>query len=712
MGIIILGIIIIAVIIGFKKNRNTKKAKTENISEQISPKSRLVALLLCLFLNPISAQRFYAKGIGILRIWWSIIKFCLFGLLCIPFFDSGNLNNFFDDDESIIILTIILATWGLGTLLDLIKILNGTFKDKEGKYIRNWTTSNVRINWMDCIIYCVGFICSFIPFVISVFDSIKMKKIPKRSSNVAVLCRVNRIIKRLIIIYILGIVISIVIGTFLPIAGFFTNAAFGIFAAWSFIQIHSVKKSVIEIYIRLSTEKDVNITEVYGVDAKLANSILMQGESISKITIPSQQLVLAIALPMVKDYKLVVFKKWNSLYLINAELIFAQADSTLSEEQRKTIIERLNYNYGTYKLDALDWAISAVSGVICGLIDVFFVGKPGESKLQDWTDKSTDKMVMNIAKLLGWEPSEKQKENPASAIGFLERKFPVPYDARYDKDLGITNEANSTGMSSSNHHLKSLAHSPDFVGLFFSLVDQFSTDESGIKHTTIISNSHIEMYSYGTTDFELKGKNIVSKLFCGIANWIGHILSDIAGSSGSQERGSGVSGPYYELLQFANFGSVTEERKTIAELSIKLFENGYDARFMAAASIPVLLNEYIIKLSWILKQHFYHKIDWKDIRVVQTLIPENTGKIIFKENPEMQKMLLAGYGTFCGVDFGGALISSNGKFDIEFFLHINLPAWKKLATEGFLAAKSGLRKMCTNPARIEQEIQQMIEKES
>ena len=67
---------------------------------------------------------------------------------------------------------------------------------------------------------------------------------------------------------------------------------------------------------------------------------------------------------------------------------------------------------------------------------------------------------------------------------------------------------------------------------------------------------------------------------------------------------------------------------------------------------------------------FYHKIDWKDIRVVQTLIPENTGKIIFKENPEMQKMLLAGYGTFCGVDFGGALISSKGKFDIEYLGYI------------------------------------------
>ena len=78
----------------------------------------------------------------------------------------------------------------------------------------------------------------------------------------------------------------------------------------------------------------------------------------------------------------------------------------------------------------------------------------------------------------------------------------------------------------------------------------------------------------------------------------------------------------------------------------------------------------------------------------------------------MQKMLLAGYGTFCSVDFGGALISSKGKFDLEFLLHINLPGLGKLATEGFLAAKTGLRKMCANPTKIEQEIQKMIAKES
>lgn len=709
MGVIILGIIVVVITISLRKKLSQKKT---NESEKISPKSRLVALILCLFFNPISAQRFYAKGFCVRRVWWALIKFCLFAFLCIPIIDGGNFDVFFDDDDSFIFLIAILATWGLGTLLDLLKILRGIFKDKDGNLIKNWMTSKVQINWKNCIAYCIGVICSIIPFLISVFDTNKINKITKDSPIIPVLSRTKSIFKRLFIFYVIGVCFSICIVYFLPFARFFVNVILGIFATWSFIQIHSVRNTIVEIYLKLSTEENINISEVYGIDAKMANAVFVQHENISKISDLSHQIIIAIAFPMVKDYKLVVFKKWNSLYLINAEMIFAQADSLLSDEQRKKIIEQINFDYGTYKLDALDWAISAVSGVICGLIDVLFVGKSGESKLQEWTDKTTEQLIMNVSKRLGWEPSNKQKENPASAIGFLERNFPVPYDARYDKDLGITDETKSTGMTSSNHHLKSLSHSPDVVGLIFSLVDQFATDDSGIKHTTIISNSNIEMYTYGTTDFKLKGKNIVAKLFCGVTNWIGHILSDIAGSSGSKERGSGVSAPYYELLQLVNFGSITEERKTVAELSIKLFENGYDARYMAAASIPVLLNEYIIKFSWILKQHFYHKIDWKDIHLVKSLIPENTGKIIFKENPEMQKMLLAGYGTFCGVDFGGALISSKGKFDIEFFLHINLPGLKKLATEGFLAAKSGLRKMCANPIKIEQEIQQMVVKES
>ena len=176
MGIIILGIIVIAVIIGSRKKLSQKKT---NEIENISSKSRLIAFLLCLFLNPISAQRFYAKGFGVLRVWWASIKFCLFCLLCILLVDSGNINTFLDDDESIMFLIVILVVWGLGTFLDLIKILRGTFKDRDGKYIINWTKAKVKINWHNYISYVVGTICPIIPFLISIFDIKKIRN-PKK----------------------------------------------------------------------------------------------------------------------------------------------------------------------------------------------------------------------------------------------------------------------------------------------------------------------------------------------------------------------------------------------------------------------------------------------------------------------------------------------------------------------------------------------------
>ena len=54
------------------------------------------------------------------------------------------------------------------------------------------------------------------------------------------------------------------------------------------------------------------------------------------------------------------------------------------------------------------------------------------------------------------------------------------------------------------------------------------------------------------------------------------------------------------------------ESKTFAELSVKIFEEGYDARHGAAMAIPVFLNEVIIRFLWMLKSRFYHKNTWKE----------------------------------------------------------------------------------------------------
>lgn len=66
---------------------------------------------------------------------------------------------------------------------------------------------------------------------------------------------------------------------------------------------------------------------------------------------------------------------------IETALISAEAEIRSLEETIKSI-ESLRPN-----CDKLDYALAASSGALCGLIDIFLVGKPGESPIGDITDK-------------------------------------------------------------------------------------------------------------------------------------------------------------------------------------------------------------------------------------------------------------------------------------------------------------------------------------
>ena len=58
---------------------------------------------------------------------------------------------------------------------------------------------------------------------------------------------------------------------------------------------------------------------------------------------------------------------------------------------------------------------------------------------------------MAFAKGCGWRPKAGKENNIASAVGFLEKKFPVNYDQRHTGDVdGLFH------MSAKNHHMKSL----------------------------------------------------------------------------------------------------------------------------------------------------------------------------------------------------------------------------------------------------------------
>lgn len=317
------------------------------------------------------------------------------------------------------------------------------------------------------------------------------------------------------------------------------------------------------------------------------------------------------------------------------------------------------------KCDKYDYLVAVGCGAIAGLVDIFFLGSPADSKLERWTDAQVDQAVMAFARKLGWKPNAQNAQNVKSAIGFLERGFAVNYDQRHSGDVN-----NLFRMSTKNHHLKSLAHSPDPIGLFFSILNQFTSTSSFFSNGKLIT---IETESFDVQEnFRdwplLQGHNFAAKLFCGFLNWLFHIMSDVAGSSGAIGRGSGVALPFYELFQLCDFGNlqVGQYRNTIATIATKVFEEGYDARFGLTMSIPVILCDLSIKLLWAIKHYFYNK------RPLSECIPN-------KWHDDLRIMLIFGDGTLCLMDGADAAIRSGGNW-VNFFLRLNIIAWFRLVS--------------------------------
>lgn len=310
------------------------------------------------------------------------------------------------------------------------------------------------------------------------------------------------------------------------------------------------------------------------------------------------------------------------------------------------------------KCDKFDYLAAVCCGAIGGLIDIFFVGAPSKSNLGEWSDRKIDDIVKNFAKMAGWEPREDKKDNVASAIGFLEKKFKINYDQRYSPDVD-----NLFEMSTKNHHIKSLAHSPDAIGLFFSVLNQFTSTSSFVNNGKIIT--------IASDTFELQGKNFVAKLFCGVANWLGHIMSDIAGSSGSAGnggRGTGIVIPFYEMFQFCQFGkfSVGKDRQDFAVIAVRAFQEGYDFRFGIATSIPVVVTDLLIRFIWSIRQRFQYN------KTCAECIPSH-------KHENLRVMLLFGNGTLCLMDGVDAVLRSNGNF-LQLFLRLNVIGWIKFTS--------------------------------
>lgn len=194
----------------------------------------------------------------------------------------------------------------------------------------------------------------------------------------------------------------------------------------------------------------------------------------------------------------------------------------------ETLEDSIKWEPRVDEADKLDYIVAVSSGVLSGLIDVFYVGELSLDRASEWGRDKIEKVVMKVARVEGYSG-----DDLSDAIKTLEKNHPLAAD-------GNTNDFGG-GLQ---HHLRDFSHHFSIGGLFFSIFTQFTglvvgTDKAGMPHVVPVPKSHRACI----------GKNFQEKIAFGTIGWFFHMVSDMAGSSGALMGGTGIPGPLVSFMK-------------------------------------------------------------------------------------------------------------------------------------------------------------------
>ena len=299
----------------------------------------------------------------------------------------------------------------------------------------------------------------------------------------------------------------------------------------------------------------------------------------------------------------------------------------------------------TNKADGIDYAVAICCGVISGMIDVFYVGEFNFKKAKDSVDEAFKNFVNNRAKNIKIDEALKEAEanyakkgqklpkekiaeiragiekrfkepNLASSIKTLEDKYKIPSDNLWSgKDAGI---------STKSHHLDDLAHHPSVIGLAASILTQFTK-------CGYFQNADGTFFRFDVKNKELIGNSLKGKLVCGVINWIGHLISDMAGSNSSAKKGNlgmGLPGPFVSTLKEISLLPIirntnlpqivnelfTKDNGVFNEFRLDLRSELAIGRELTRQSIPVFLDQILLRTVYFVRRLVMHAKDAERIR--------------------------------------------------------------------------------------------------
>jgi cell division protein FtsL len=387
-------------------------------------------------------------------------------------------------------------------------------------------------------------------------------------------------------------------------------------------------------------------------------------------------------------------------------------------EKKQNEINTINQEIDrlTNHADALDYTVSVSSGILCGLIDSFFVGEFSFERGQEWGKEKIDNLVKAVAKKQGYEG-----DDLAGSIRYME-KYGTPSDSA-TADFG----------GGRQHHLRDFAHHPTPIGLIFSMITQFTCTAYG---TDTIGN----FQAVPITDKTFIGKELPEKITFGFVFWIFHMVSDMAGSSGSAAIGSsgtGLPGPLVSLLKELSSLPIFNKTNDAGnkEFSVwisKLFngtllaehdENGkiipetvkpFDlraeigvAKELSRQAIPIIINECIVRGFYFIRR-LHAELKEKQVASLSDLKKINWKNTLPFKNRTIIRMLTVSIGTFCVIDMADAAIrgaiKSGGKpaiFAGNFLLHVNFIGVGRFAIAVFSDVKMGVQRNKSRDERID-----------
>ena len=331
--------------------------------------------------------------------------------------------------------------------------------------------------------------------------------------------------------------------------------------------------------------------------------------------------------------------------------------------------------------DHWDYLVAAASGTLTAALDILWVEGFSLVNAQAWGHEKTNHFVTKVAQSLGYKG-----DDLAAAIRYLEKKFPLASDQVTDKF--------GSGLQ---HHLRDFGHHPTILGLVFSLLTQFTGMTFG-------TNTEGLFAMYPLPDQTVLGKNTAEKIFNGVIVWAFHLISDMAGSSMTPGKGTGIPGPLLALMKeisvlpfFKDLAMQYKEDSIGFSVWIsKLFNgtffarNGKDTRVrfdlrteigvvkdLSKQTLPVLLNECIVRGFYLIRRFVLelqsrHVMSLKDLKKIhyQNILPRN--------NRIIRRMLTVSSGVFVTIVASGAAVKAaaknkgvHGQFVQDFLLGVN-----------------------------------------